>query len=58
MNPDLRAALRRLDEAMALPEDALMRQFLVNTALFEAADAYNIARGEGQRRKYRKLSPS
>ena len=47
MSPELREALRRLDEAMALPEDALMRQFLVNTALFEAADAYNIARSEG-----------
>ncbi len=46
MNADLQKALRRLEYAVALPEGALMRQFLVNTALFEAADAYNIARGE------------
>lgn len=46
MNADLLTALRRLDEAMALPEGALMRQFLVNTALLDAADAYNIARSE------------
>jgi hypothetical protein len=47
MSPELRTALRRLEDAIALPEKALMRQFRINAALYAAADAYNSARDKG-----------